>query len=73
VVEDAFLPVQWGFALLEHCSVLFPALLAVGACADGMKPDLVIASSTYPMDIFPARFLGVGGMSPNHPFIRLVQ
>jgi glycosyltransferase involved in cell wall biosynthesis len=24
---------------------------------DGMKPDLVIASSTYPMDIFPARFL----------------
>jgi glycosyltransferase involved in cell wall biosynthesis len=61
---------------------------------DGMKPDLVIASSTYPMDIFPACFLAkrsggklvyevhdlwplspieLGGMSPNHPFIRLVQ
>jgi len=60
----------------------------------GMKPDLVIASSTYPMDIFPARFLAkrsgaklvyevhdlwplspieTGGMSPKHPFIRLMQ
>lgn len=58
------------------------------------KADLVIASSTYPMDIFPSRYLArrsgakliyevhdlwplspieLGGMSPRHPFIRLMQ
>ena len=58
------------------------------------KPDMVIASSTYPMDIFPARYLArktgaklvfevhdlwplspieLGGMSPKHPFIRIMQ
>ncbi|RQW26450.1 glycosyltransferase WbuB [Rhodobacteraceae bacterium CH30] len=58
------------------------------------KPDLVIASSTYPLDTIPAAFITgktgarlayevhdlwpltpveVGGMSPKHPFIRLLQ
>ncbi|MXR38077.1 glycosyltransferase family 4 protein [Craterilacuibacter sinensis] len=58
------------------------------------KPDLVIASSTYPLDTIPAAFIAgktgarlayevhdlwpltpveVGGMSPKHPFIRLLQ
>ncbi|NDV11552.1 glycosyltransferase family 4 protein [Crenobacter caeni] len=58
------------------------------------KPDLVIASSTYPLDTVPAAFIAgktgarlayevhdlwpltpveVGGMSPKHPFIRLLQ
>ena len=58
------------------------------------KPDMVIASSTYPMDIWVARRMArkagaklvfevhdlwplspieLSGMSPGHPFIRLVQ
>ena len=58
------------------------------------KPDLVIASSTYPLDTVPAAWIAaktgarlvyevhdlwpltpveVGGMSPKHPFIRLLQ
>ena len=58
------------------------------------RPDVVIASSTYPMDIWVARHLArpvgaklvyevhdlwplspieLSGMSPRHPFIRLVQ
>ena len=58
------------------------------------KPDIVIASSTYPMDNYPARRIAkrsnakyvyevhdlwplspmeLGGLSKNHPFIRIVQ
>ena len=58
------------------------------------KPDVVIASSTYPLDIYPAHHLAkkygaqliyevhdlwplspieLGGMSPHHPYIVLMQ
>lgn len=58
------------------------------------KPEVVIASSTYPMDIWIAHYIAkkakarlvyevhdlwplspieIGGMSPNHPFIRVCQ
>lgn len=60
----------------------------------GFRPDLVIASSTYPLDIYPAKKIArkhkaklvfevhdlwplspmeLGGMSKNHPFIRIIQ
>lgn len=62
--------------------------------AKAFKPDAVIASSTYPLDIYPARFIAnkskarliyevhdlwplspieLGGMSPWHPFIIVMQ
>ncbi len=61
---------------------------------NGFPPAAVIASSTYPLDIFPARQIAkrynarllfevhdlwpltpiqVGGMSPRHPFVMLMQ
>lgn len=62
--------------------------------ASAGKPDAVIASSTYPLDIYPARRMAekygamliyevhdlwplspieLGGMSPHHPYIMLMQ
>jgi glycosyltransferase involved in cell wall biosynthesis len=67
---------------------------ATGALVREIRPDVVIASSTYPMDIWVARRIArkagarlvfevhdlwplspieLSGMSPRHPFIRLVQ
>lgn len=61
---------------------------------DGFKPDIVIASSTYPLDIYPAHKIAkkykakliyevhdlwplspmeLGGYSPSHPFIKIMQ
>lgn len=61
---------------------------------NGFKPDMVIASSTYPIDIYPARKIAkqynsrliyevhdlwplspieLGGYSPKHPFIKVMQ
>ena len=63
------------------------------ALADGFRPDIVIASSTHPLDIYGARAVArrsgaqlvfevhdlwpltpveLGGMSPRHPFVRLL-
>ncbi len=73
---------------------LWPLWRDAARWANDCRPDAVIASSTYPMDIWPARRIArragaklvwelhdlwplspieLGGMSPRHPFIRLVQ
>lgn len=62
--------------------------------SSSFKPDVIIASSTYPLDMVPARYIAarcsaklvfevhdlwplspieLGGMSPRHPFIMLMQ
>jgi len=67
---------------------------AAGRIAALAQPDVVIASSTYPLDIVPAEAIArhasaglvyevhdlwplspieLGGMSPRHPFIRVMQ
>ncbi len=66
----------------------------IRSLAEELKPDAVIASSTYPLDVVPAALLSsrtraklifevhdlwpltpieIGGMSPRHPYIRLLQ
>jgi glycosyltransferase involved in cell wall biosynthesis len=73
---------------------LWPLWRDADRWARDFRPDAVIASSTYPMDIWPARRIArragaklvwelhdlwplspieLGGMSPRHPFVRLVQ
>lgn len=68
--------------------------LRAGAIRRRVRPDLVIASSTYTLDIYPAWWMArraraklvyevhdlwplspieLGGISPKHPFMRLLQ
>jgi hypothetical protein len=75
-------------------SFVFRLRAMAGWMAREVRPDAVIASSTYPLDIVPARNIAgrsgarlayevhdlwplspieLGGMSPRHPFIRLMQ
>jgi glycosyltransferase involved in cell wall biosynthesis len=70
------------------------AWILAGFMARRYRPDVVIASSTYPLDIWPARRMAriagaklvyevhdlwplspieLGGYSPRHPYIRLLQ
>jgi glycosyltransferase involved in cell wall biosynthesis len=76
------------FSFLLRLNRRWPQIVA------GTPPHVVIASSTYPLDIYPARRIArefgarfvfevhdlwplspieIGGMSPRHPFIRLLQ
>ena len=77
--------------MLQFCWKLY---FKAKAIAHEFKPDIVIASSTYPMDAYAARRIAnyagakyihevhdmwpitpieLYGMSPNHPFVRIVQ
>jgi glycosyltransferase involved in cell wall biosynthesis len=79
------------FSMLQFVSGLW---LRARAISFKCKPDVVIASSTYPLDIYPARRIAhlsgaklcfelhdlwplspleLGGYSPSHPFIRIMQ
>ena len=79
---------------INMCSFVHRLYRHANILADDFKPDVVIASSTYPMDIWPAHRIAkicnaklvfevhdlwpltpieLGGMSPRHPFIILVQ
>ena len=77
--------------MAQFCTKLY---LNARKISDKFKPDIVIASSTYPMDAYAARRIALYsngkyvhevhdmwpitpielyGMSPIHPFVRLVQ
>lgn len=77
--------------MMQFCWKLY---LRAKKLANSFKPDVVIASSTYPMDTYAARKIAgysggkyvhevhdmwpitpieLYGMSPRHPFIRIVQ
>lgn len=77
--------------MMQFCWKLF---FHAGKIAGSFKPDIVIASSTYPMDSYAARRIAkhsggkyihevhdmwpitpieLYGMSPKHPFIRIIQ
>lgn len=79
---------------INMCSFVHRLYRHASILADDFKPEVVIASSTYPMDIWPAHRIAkicnaklvfevhdlwpltpieLGGMSPRHPFIMLLQ
>ncbi|WP_229205834.1 glycosyltransferase family 4 protein [Duganella sp. Leaf126] len=83
-----------GIRRAANIAAFLARLTAQSAQLAAERPDLVIASSTYPADIWPARRIArlagarlvfevhdlwplspieLGGMSPRHPFIRLMQ
>lgn len=84
-----------GFGRARNMAAFVMRLYREGhALARTVQPDVVIASSTYPLDIWPAHRIArlsgarllfevhdlwplspmeLGGYSPRHPFIRLVQ
>jgi glycosyltransferase involved in cell wall biosynthesis len=90
-------PSYQGNGVMRVLNILsFVTLLTryAGRIAREYKPDAVIASSTYPLDAYPARIIAnktsarvvyevhdlwplspveLGGMSPGHPFIVLMQ
>ncbi|KAB7690951.1 MULTISPECIES: glycosyltransferase family 4 protein [Plesiomonas] len=80
--------------VLNIFSFLFVFFVRLKSILNDFKPDVVIASSTYPLDIYLSRFIAkkysaklifevhdlwplspieLGGMSKDHPFIRLCQ
>ena len=94
LAEDAPLFRQRHAPRDQHACFLHPTLAALPTHRGAFPPDAVIASSTYPLDIFPARRIArkyearlvfevhdlwpltpiqIGGMSPWHPFVMLLQ
>lgn len=79
---------------INMCSFVHCLYRHAKILSEEFRPEVVIASSTYPMDIWPARRIAkacnaklvfevhdlwpltpieLGGMSPRHPFIMLLQ